>query len=153
MIGIVKSQLVACDNDFFLINAINQLAKSNTSSYLFCDEISDSWQISSIQSTVLHRAHAFSFEGIVITDDLLRCQDLHHIPCAKKRFLYLYHLNWPQIQLLQFKHLKHIFLDDNIGLIARSSSHAELIEKLFKKPDYIMQEWNYKTLIEIDNNE
>ena len=153
MIGIVKTQLTPCDSDFFLVNALNQLTTTSTSSYLFCDEIAQSWQASSIRTTLLHRAHAFSFEGIIITDDLSRCQDLHNIPCAKKRFLYLYHLNWPQIESLQFNHLKHILLNESIGLIARSPSHAELIEKLFKKPDYIMPEWDYKTLIEIDNNE
>jgi len=153
MIGIVKSQLTPCDNDFFLIKALGQLSTTNTSSYLFCDEIANSWQVSSIETTLLHRAHAFSFEGVIITDDLLRCQDLHFIPCAKKRLLYLYHLHWTQIPSLRFKQIRHILLNDNIGLIARSPSHAQLIERLFKKPDYIMQEWNYQTLIEIDNNE
>ena len=153
MIGIVKTQLLPCDNDFFLIHSLNQLVKTNTSSYLFCDEVANSWQSSTIQATLLHRAHAFSFNGILITDDLIRCQDFHNIPSAKKRFLYLYHLNWPHIPSLQFKHIKHILLNDNIGLIARSLSHAQLIEKLFKKPNYIMQEWNYQTLIEIDNHE
>jgi hypothetical protein len=153
MIGIVKTQLTPSDHDFFLINNLNQLAQTTTSSCLFCDEIANSWQSSTMQTTLLHRAHAFSFDGILITDELLRCQDFHNIPIAKKRFLYLYHLSWPQIPSLQFKHIKHMLLNKNIGLIARSTSHAKLIERLFKKPDYIMPEWNYKTLIEIDNHE
>lgn len=153
MIGIVKTQLTQSDHDFFLIHNLNQLAKTTTSSCLFCDEIANSWQSSAIETTLLHRAHAFTFDGILITDELLRCQDFHNIPIAKKRFLYLYHLNWPQIPSLQFKHIKRMLLNDNIGLIARSDSHAKLIEKLFKKPDYIMPEWNYNTLLEIDHHE
>ena len=86
MIGIVKTQLGQCDNDFFLIHSLNALTKTNTSSYLFCDEVANSWQSSTIQATLLHRAHAFSFNGILITDDLIRCQDFHNISSAKKRF-------------------------------------------------------------------
>ena len=106
-----------------------------------------------INTNVLKRTHIFNFNGVVITDDLMRSQDSVYTTYAKKRFLYLYHLDWPYIQDIRFAHLKKVLMNDNICLIARSDSHASLIEQHFKKPDYIMPEWDYKTLIEIDNNE
>ena len=95
----------------------------------------------------------FNFNGTVITDDLMRSQDLLYAPYAKKRFLYLYHLDWPYIQDIKFAYINRVLLNDSIELIARSESHASLIEKLFKKPKYIMSEWDDKVLVEIDNNE
>ena len=152
MIGILKTSLQNIDKDFFAIHNLNKLTETTTSSCLFCDNINDGFPLQ-ISTNVLHRSHAFYFNGILITDDLTRSQDFINTTYAKKRFLYLYHLEWPYINNLQFAHIQRSMLNNNIELIARSQSHAELIESLFKKPKYIMPEWDYKTLIEVDQNE
>ena len=153
MIGILKNEIVnGRDKDFFAIDRLNKINMTSTSACLFCDVVSNDF-ILPINTNVLKRTHIFNFNGVVITDDLMRSQDFVYTTYAKKRFLYLYHLDWPYIQDIRFAHLKKVLMNDNIGLIARSDSHASLIEQLFKKPDYIMPEWDYKTLIEIDNNE
>ena len=152
MIGILKTSLQNNDKDFFTIHNINKLTSTNTTSCIFCDNIDPNF-ILPIKATVLQRANAFDFRGMLITDELVRAQDLINITYPKKRFLYLYHLEWPHITELKFTHIQRILLNDNIELIARSNSHAELIEHLFKKPKYIMPEWDYKTLIEINQNE
>ena len=140
------------DKDFFAVDSLNKLAYTTTSACLFCDIISPELTFS-INTNVFKRAHMFNFNGIVITDDLMRSQDLLYAPYAKKRFLYLYHLDWPYIQDIKFAYINRVLLNDSIELIARSNSHASLIERLFKKPKYIMPEWDYKVLVEIDNNE
>ena len=153
MIGILKGDVDNTkDKDFFAIESLNRLAYTTTSACLFCDIISPDLTVS-INTNVFKRAHMFNFNGTVITDDLMRSQDLLYAPYAKKRFLYLYHLDWPYIQDIKFAYINRVLLNDSIELIARSESHASLIEKLFKKPKYIMSEWDYKVLVEIDNNE
>jgi len=152
MIGILKGELVHADRDFFAVNALNQLTKTSTMGTLFCEYNHGNFQLP-VETNVLQRIHAFSYDGILITDNLVRCQDLLHATYAKKRFLYCYHLDWPFINDIKFAHIKTVMLNDSIELIARSESHAELIESLFKKPKYIMEEWDYKVLVEIDNNE
>ena len=83
----------------------------------------------------------------------MESQNFLYTTYAKKRFLYLYHLEWPYINNLMFGHLNKILLNDNIELIARSKTHARLVEQLFKKPKYIMPEWDFNILVEINNNE
>lgn len=152
MIGILKTKIQNKDNDFFAIMGLNKIFETPITSCLFCNAVDDSF-ILPIKTNILHRSNAYSFDGIIITDDLLCAQDLLHTTYAKKRYIYLYHLEWPYIPNLEFRHIKQILLNDNIDLIARSEHHANLIERLFKSPKYIMPEWDYKTLMEIDKNE
>ena len=152
MIGILKTEVNNTDRDFFAVKNLNQLVNTTTNACLFCNHINNEFQLP-VLTNVLQRSHCYSFNGILITDDLIRAQDLIHTTYAKKRFLYLYHLDWPFITQLQFHHINSIFFNDNIELIARSVSHAKLIEDLFKKPKYIMKEWDYQTLMELDQNE
>ena len=151
MLGILKSSLQNTDKDFFMIHNLNKLVHTSTNSCVFCDEAGNA--TTSLLTNVLQRIQILYFNGIVITDDLTEAQSLIHIPNAKKRFLYLYHVEWPYINNLHFKHLDSVFLHDHIDLIARSDSHAKLIEQVFKAPKYVMPEWDYKTLIRIDQNE
>tara|TARA_R100000664_G_C2725921_1_gene117908 strand:+ start:624 stop:1085 length:462 start_codon:yes stop_codon:yes gene_type:complete len=153
MIGVLKSEINKSDQNVFLINSLNKLTKETTTqNCLFCNEV-DPTLNPRIMTNVLPRIHMLYFKDILITDDLTEAQSLQNIPNAKRRFIYLYHLEWPYIEQLSFTHIKSILLNDDIGLIARSVTHAKLITQLFKKPEYIMPEWNYKTLIEIDHNE
>jgi len=152
MIGILKGSIVNTDKDFFAVHGLNGLTDMSVSNCLFCDSV-DSNFLLPIKTNTLHRAHISNFNGILITDDLLLAQELIYTTYAKKRFIYLYHLEWPFIDDLRFTHLKSLFLSDHIELIARSKQHAQLIEKLFKAPKYIMSEWNHQTLREIDENE
>lgn len=152
MIGILKSSITDSDQNIFMVNALHQLSSTSTQSCLFCDEIPAN-TITSIHTNIFPRIQVFYCNDILITDDLTEAQSLPHIPNAKKRFIYLYHLEWPYIENLHFHQIEPILLNDNIELIARSDSHAKLISDLFKTPKYIMPEWDYQTLIEIDNNE
>ena len=152
MIGILKTNIVNNDKDFFAINNLNKLQNTSTNTCLFCNHIDNKFPLPVLTNT-LQRSHCYSFNGTLITDDLMRAQDLINTTCAKQRFIYLYHLEWPYIENLQFSHIKRVFLNENIELIARSIPHALVIENLFKKPKFIMKEWDYKTLIEVDTNE
>ena len=152
MIGILKSLVNDSDQNFFLVKALNQLTNTSTQNCLFCDEINTN-TIPSIATNIFPRTHMFYFDDILITDDLTEAQTMPYIPNAKRKFVYLYHLEWPFITDLQFHQLEPVLLNDNIELIARSHSHAKLITEVWKEPKYIMPQWNYHTLIEIDNHE
>ena len=152
MIGVLKGEVDNKDKDLLAVLKLNKLAKTKTAACLFCDHVSDNFSIP-LNTNVLQRTHAFNFNGTIITDDLMQSQDLLYATYAKKRYIYLYHLEWPFINGLKFAHLARVFLNDSVELIARSQEHFELIEHLFKRPKHIMQEWDYTKLIEIDENE
>ena len=151
MLGILKPSLQNTDKDFFMIRNLNKLVHTPINSCVFCVDADPT--TTPLLTNVLQRIQLLYFNGIIITDDLTEAQSLINIPNAKKRFLYLYHVEWPYINNLHFKHLESVFLHDHIDLIARSDAHAMLIEQVFKSPKYVMPEWDYNTLIRIDQNE
>lgn len=152
MIGILKSSILDTDQNIFMIHNLNQLANTSTQNCLFCDE-NVARLTEPIHTNIFPRVQVLYFNDILITDDLTEAQSLLHIPNAKKRFVYLYHLEWKYIDNIYFQHLANILINDNIELIARSDTHAKLIKQLFKDPKYIMPEWDYKVLTRIDQNE
>ena len=115
MIGILKGPLTDTDRDFFAVEALNRLAKTDTSASLFCDG-TGVFHIP-LETNVMQRVHAFSYDGILITDSLMRCQDLIYAPYAKKRLMYCYHLDWPFINNLQFAHVKTVLLNESIEYV------------------------------------
>ena len=152
MIGIIKNQLTNTDKDYLAISSLNQLTYSTTNACIFCDSVDPSFQLP-ILTNMLQKVSAFSFQGILITDELSLAEELSNITYAKKRFLYPYHLDWTYTPNLQFTNIRKAFLNDNIELIARSTSHAQFLTNLFKPPKYIMPQWDQQVLIEINNNE
>ena len=151
MIGIVKNNIQVQARDIMAIENINQLNDSNVNSCLFCNHVDQFFPLE-INTTVLQKAQVLDFDGIVLTDDLLVAQELVNLPYARKRYLYFYDLDWKYINNFAFTHISNLVFNDNIELIARSKSHYDLIKKLFKKPSYIMEEWDYKTMQEIDQH-
>ena len=152
MIGILKSSINDSDQNFFMAKALRELSTTSTQSCLFCDDVQTNI-VPLLHTNIFPRVQVFYCNDILITDDLTEAQSFPHIPNAKKRFIYLYHLEWPYIENLHFHQIETILLNDNIELIARSDSHAKLISELFKEPKYIMPEWDCHTLMEIDRNE
>jgi len=152
MIGILKTEIKNIDRDYFAIDNLNKLTYTTTNNALFCNDVHPNFPLY-VNTTMLQRISAHSFSGILITDELNLAQDLLHITYAKKKFLYLYNLDWMYIQHPHFTFFKTILLNDNIELIARTQRQFSMIQNLFKTPKYIMPEWDYKTLIKIDQNE
>ena len=152
MIGILKTEIKNIDKDFFAIKNLNSLVNTTTNGCLFCNAIDPMFTLD-VRTNVLQRSFSHTFNGIIITDELDATEDLIHISYAKSKFLYLYRLDWLYLNNLQYKTLQRVLLHDRIELIARNKEQANMVADLFKKPKYIMNEWNYETLIEIDQNE
>tara|TARA_B100000029_G_scaffold510087_2_gene600788 strand:- start:685 stop:1146 length:462 start_codon:yes stop_codon:yes gene_type:complete len=152
MIGILKNNIVNSDKDFFAIKNLNELVNTRTNNCLFCNGIDPTF-ILNVRTNVLQKSFAHTFNGVIITDELEGIEDLINISYAQAKFLYLYRLEWMNLKNISYSDLKKGLLNNNIELIARNKQHADIIEQLFKKPKYVMPEWDYHTLIEIDNNE
>ena len=152
MIGILKTKITNIDKDSAAIQSLNTLSNTTVNTCLFCDTVSKEF-IGQIRTNVLPRTHTSFFKGIIITDDLVRGQDLITTTYAKKRFVYLYTLDWHKISPLRFANLAKVLLNDHIELIVQNEQDSKIVEQLFKKPKYIMNNWDSQVLIEIDKNE
>ena len=152
MIGVLKNSVRNIDKDFFAIKNLNSLVNTTTNTCLFCNEIDPSFALE-VRTNVLQKCFAHTFNGIIISDEFEGIEDLINISYAKSKFLYLYRLDWMYLNTIHYAMLKRGLLNEHIELIARNEHQAKIIEQIFKKPKYIMPEWNYQTLIEIDQNE
>ena len=149
MIGVLMGAVYDSPKHILAIKNINKLRDMGIESCLFCDIVNPNFSVP-VETSVLHKAHAFNFNGTVITHDLARVQELRNMVYAKQRYIYLYDLDWMRIDGLHFSHLRTTLLNDEIEIIARSDSHYKLISNLFKKPKLIMKYWDANILKELD---
>ena len=127
MIGVLLGTVYDSPKNILAIKNINRLKDAGVESCLFCDIVNRNFSVP-VETSVLQRAQAFNFNGSVITHDLSMAQELRHMVYAKKRYLYLYDLDWMRIEDLHFK----------------------LISDMFKKPKHTMEYWDANVLKELD---
>ena len=148
MIGVLKSHLSPSPKNILAVRALNELGESGVTSCLFYDYLPPEFPVE-VQTNMLQKAEAFNFGEIVIADDLIVCQQLVNLVYASKRYFYVYDLDWGRIDSLRLDHLKPMLMNDSVELIARSESHSKIISALFKKPKYIMSNWDSRVLKKI----
>jgi hypothetical protein len=89
--------------------------------------------------------HAWNYEGTLVATNTSSAQLLQHLLAAQKRYIYLWNLDWIYFKK-PWQFYSNLYQDDNIELIARSNIHASIIEKLWKTPSHIMDNFNYEIL-------
>tara|TARA_R100001143_G_C3359231_1_gene134481 strand:+ start:2853 stop:3302 length:450 start_codon:yes stop_codon:yes gene_type:complete len=149
MIGVLMGSVYDSPKNILAVKSINKLKEEGVDSCLFCDIVNLNFSVP-VKTSVLQRAHAFNFNGTIITHDLSMVQELKNMVYANKRYIYLYDFDWMRIQDLHFSHLSSTLMDDQIEIIARSDSHAKMISDLFKKPAHVMKYWDVQALKELD---
>tara|TARA_R110002020_G_scaffold429482_3_gene639057 strand:- start:841 stop:1290 length:450 start_codon:yes stop_codon:yes gene_type:complete len=149
MIGFLMGTVYDSPKNILAIKNINKLKDSGVDSSLFCDSVDRNFSVP-VNTSVLQKAHAFNFNGTIISPDLTLVQQLKNMVYAKNRYVYLYDLDWMRIQNLHFGHVKTTLLNDGIDIIVRSDSHYKLVSQLFKKPKHIMKYWDVNVLKTLD---
>jgi len=77
------------------------------------------------------------------TDKILKASN------ASSKYLYLWDMEWLETPMF-FEPAMRILRDDRLKLIARSQSHAELIESFCnKKPVAVISDWNIQRIYEL----
>jgi hypothetical protein len=150
MIGVLTDKIQFNQKSIFLVKNFNQLNKTNNCC-IFCNEMHN--RPVDVHFNIMPQIKSYCFQGTLITDSLLLTQVLHYNIYTKKKYYYVWNLDWIHLDNLFFGQLKIPFYNNEIELIARSQSHADLLEKLFKKPKYIMEDWDWKVLQRIDEDE
>lgn len=90
-----------------------------------------------------------SFNGVLIGTTLEEARTILKLPEKSDRYLYLWNLDWLK-NPVRFQTAMQILRDDKIKIIARSVSHADLIENFCnKKTVGIVDNWNMKQLLNI----
>lgn len=97
---------------------------------------------------VMDIVHAYNYEGILISTDLYTSMILLNTLCPSKRFFYVWdceYMYMPQTA----SNMRNIYTNNKIELIARNEFRAKLLEKTWKKPHSIIEEFNHVKLQEL----
>ena len=98
---------------------------------------------------MMQEQEVWGFDGTVISTSLLSTEKLIRCPCPKKKLFYVWDLEWVYNPYLRYQYSKEIYQSEEIELIARSKSHANIIEACWKKPVAILEDFNHEQLISI----
>ena len=150
-IAAVINNLGPSQNSYYLIKEFNKAASDKSMSLSVFFErsaipvVSTMFSCRSVSfiSSYHHNAIATSLEEANI---LLRGNN------SSKKFLYLWDLEWLR-NPGQYNDTCDMLLDKRLNIIARSESHATMIENFCnKKPVGIVDNWNIGQLIEVIQN-
>jgi len=97
---------------------------------------------------IMQNCYAWDFRGILISTSIKTTRIAQTIVGPSKRLFYVWNLEWLYTQK-SFQEFSQVYQDDNIDLIARSVSHAELLSKLWKTPAHILEDFDHEQLTKI----
>jgi hypothetical protein len=90
-----------------------------------------------------------SYQGVIISTTLEEAEMCLKSSGKHKRILYLWDLDWLE-NPVHYSTAMDILRDDKLKIIARSKSHAEVIENFCNKtPIGIVDNWNIEQLLEV----
>lgn len=97
---------------------------------------------------MLMEREVWGSSGACIATDLKTAEKLGRCPGDLKKFFYVWNLEWLQYGG-DYTTINNIYQNPEIELVARSEYHAEIIEKVWKKPAYIMNDFDPEVLKKI----
>jgi hypothetical protein len=93
--------------------------------------------------------HSWNYDGVLISTSLPTTVILGSNIRAKKKYFYVYDLEWMFLQKPIFKQINGLYNNPDIELIARSQSHYDLLTKLWKEPVAIVDNFKYTDLMKL----
>jgi|TARA_R110000851_G_scaffold31375_5_gene84958 hypothetical protein len=147
-ISVFVQDLSVSQKSFYLIKEFNRcLDDTDVSTSVFVERPS----IPPITPCFSCRSVAFlsGYNGTVIATTIDGADKILKATNASSKYLYLWDMEWLETPMY-FAAAMRILRDDRLKLIARSQSHAELIESFCnKKPVAIISDWNMNELLEV----
>ena len=151
-IAAVVDELGPSQKCFYLIKEFNKAATSKDMS------VSAFYNRPTVPVTKPHfscRNTSFlsGYDGIAIASNLRSADTLLQSHNGSKKYLYLWDIEWLR-NPVHFPVACNILLDDRLKLVARSESHATIINHFCNKQVVgIVDNWNIDTLLKVVNAE
>jgi len=145
--GIMVNFLDLSQMGFYIVKQLNDIVDEDCqfSPIVFYKEYAKSIDVN--RFCMLVEKEAWGYDGIVIATDLETAETLINCPCPIRKFFYVWNLEWLYNQY-SYHYLQNIY-QSNLELITRNEDHAQLLEKHWKKPSYIMDNFNAPELKQI----
>jgi len=149
-LGVIVRDLDRSQSNFFLLQTLNQLNQEmNIDCCVFYEN--SSIPIIPILFSTFHINEVYDFTGTVISTYMLGTKRLLGSPGPKKKFFYIWNLEWNKIPQFAYNNIRDIYLNPDMNLIARSDHHAKLIGGCFKKPHCVFDNWDKNEIEKLCN--
>jgi len=147
--GIMVDALSMSQQSFNIIKELNKLSKIDRyiDVILFYHRY-DRYPVTPYFA-MLQEQEVWGFDGPIIATNILSVERLIKCPSPKDKYFYIWDLEWIYNPYFKYKYLRSIYQNESIKLIARSESHLNIIEKCWKKPVGILEDFNHEQLIKI----
>jgi len=145
--GIMVNAIDMSQKGFYLVKSLNDIVDNDYhfSPTVFYNEYSKSIDVN--RFCALLDKEAWGYDGPVIATNLETANTLINCPCPKKKFFYVWDLEW-LYNTFPYQYLQQLYQGD-LELIARNERHSDIITKYWKKPIYIMDNFDTKILKKI----
>lgn len=94
-------------------------------------------------------AEIWGYDGAVIATDLRMAKSLIEVTGPKKKYFYLWDLEWLRMPSPVYRELSDVYNSDSLELIVRSEHHSEIVSKCWKKPSLVMKDFDPEVLLAI----
>lgn len=146
-LGIMINDIVDSQQYITIVKNINAICKKNTDIDPIIFTNRNNSTIADNEFAIMGSVEALDYDGILIATDNISAAILQNCLAAQEKYFYIWNINW-FLQNFPVERMKDIYLREDIELIARSEDHNRAISKIFRKPKYIIEEFNYEQIIE-----
>lgn len=137
-LGIISDNL----SDYFMLKHLNLLTQEGIDCVLFTQNIQK--PVIPLAFGLFQVNEIYDYDGTVIASDLKSCKKLGTVPGPKRKLFYVQNFEWTKLQQFNYNLIRDCYMNDEIELIARSKRHSDILWKCFKKPRYVMENWELK---------
>jgi len=145
--GIMVSQLDIAQPAFHLTNTINSIIEDGTDLDIIVYYQNWAKFPSNPRFALLMEREVWGSRCPVIATNVKLAEMLLKCPGPTKKFFYVWDFEW--LRYGDYERMSQLYTNPNIELIARSEHHADVLEKVWKKPAFVMDDWNKEKLLEI----
>ena len=148
-LGVMVNNLAASQLAFYLINYANLVtSESKCDVILFYDN--PTVPCVNLNCASMQVEEAWGFDAPVVATNLSLANKLLKIGGPTKKYFYLWDLEWMRLKEKHFESLQHIYRNPLLKLLARSKSHAQVIESCWNRQiDGIVDNCDINTILEI----
>lgn len=150
-LGIMIEQLDFSQLGIKLTENVNQLLESDPSMDVIA--FYENWAIAPLAPhfSLMMEREVWGFKGTLMSTTLKTTERMIRCPGPSKKIFYVWDLEWLRLPFAQFEKLSEIYCHPSIELVARTSGHADLLTKVWKKPIAVMDNFDTETLKRLSN--
>lgn len=97
----------------------------------------------------MNMSEAYDYKGVLVATSLQTAIKMLKCPGTRKKFFYVWDLEWTRPQNKNFSVLKDIYNNPSIELISRSPNHDKIIELCWRKPIGVVEDGRVEQLYQL----